>query len=72
MQLENISSYLEQILLKGNALSNSLDPRYGQKHLTISSFDLSLKSNNCKNLPTLSARRYKVTNKIHLNQCLPN
>jgi len=32
---------------EGNAPSNSLDPRYGQKYLTISSFDLTLISNIC-------------------------
>ena len=32
---------------KGNAPSNSLDPRYGQKYLTTSSFYLTLISNIC-------------------------
>jgi len=32
---------------KGNALSNLLDPRYGQKYLIISTFDLTLISKIC-------------------------
>ena len=43
LQLQKFFSYP----CNGNASSNSLDPRYGQKHLAISSFNLPLTSNSC-------------------------
>jgi len=47
LQLQKLSSYPGYTLPKGNAPSNSLDPRYGQKYLTIPIFDLTLISNVC-------------------------
>ena len=50
LHVQTISSYPGWRFPKGNAPSNSLDPRYGQKYRTISSFDLTLISNICSKI----------------------
>ena len=70
LQLQKISSYPGLTLSKGNAPSNSLARRYGQKHLTISSLDLTLISNISTKITDSLACWCNVTNGICLTHLM--